>query len=1024
MIKSSKQSIAFSLLRRRGLRLSLALAMAAAMPGFAQTQTASTTAPVAVEEVVVTGSRIPQPNLTSTSPIQVTTAEEIRQQGFTDMGELLNRLPQISFNAGNDFSSTSNPLATGGGLATADLRGLGPQRTLVLVDGRRLGPGDPNTANPNPGADLNQIPVALVERVEVVTGGASAVYGSDAIAGVVNFIMKKNFEGIQIDGQLGVDQHDNHNTAMQGLANAAGFAPNTSNVHDGQSKDFSLIAGTKIADGKGNITAYLEYRHALPVLGSSRDFTACQLVSGASQGLPNSCSGSSNSNAFTVNGHSYSVVGNQLLPFPQAGSSPPAIFNSNPFLSLAHEDERYNAGFMAHVDVSNAVKPYFNFSFMEDKSSQDVAPSGLFKSGNTATGSITGVGGQYLVNCNNPLLSAQEQSVLCTPAQIAAAAANPGGNAANPLATSAVVDIGRRNIEGGPRSSFFDHTNYRAVAGATGEIGQGWTYDAYGQYYYTSLFNSNTGYLDYSKINNALQVTGTAANPVCVSGGSCVPYNIWTTGGVTPNQVSYLSSPGTAFGSVTERIIHGDVTGDLGQYGVQSPLARNGAGVNFGYEHRSDSLAWDPDAAELAGNLAGFSGAVVPIHNSYSVSEGFIEARAPIAQDQTGVKDLSLDAGYRYSKYSTAAGAANSYKFEVQYAPVDDVRLRGSFERAIRAPNIIELFVPPNYSQSPFVGTDPCAGPNPTASLAACMHTGVTAAQYGNIPQCVAVQCGQILGGNTALKPETADTYTVGLTFTPTFLRGFSGSVDFYNIDLKNQISQVPQNYVLSQCLATGDPTFCNDIVRNHATGGLSGATLASGGYIIATNQNIAKVVVRGIDVQSSYRYALPTGWGALSTTFSGTYLLNNLTTPAPGQHAFDCAGLFGPSCNNTVNPKWRHNMRVSWETPVKVVFSAQWRFIGKVGLDNNDPDPSLFGATAGVFDRANAQLPNMSYIDLSAIYNIYEGISIRAGVNNVFDKDPPIIATDYSGGAGTPNTFPTYDLLGRQAFLGFTAKF
>jgi iron complex outermembrane recepter protein len=978
------------------IRLLTSLILAISVPAYAEQQI--------IEEVVVTGSRIPQPNLTSTSPIQVTTSQEIRQQGFTDISDLLRTLPQNALNGANDFSNNSNPLFGGGGVTNVDLRGLGPQRTLVLVDGRRLGPGDPNTEIVNPGPDLDQIPVALVERVEVVTGGASAVYGSDAIAGVVNFIMKKNFQGIQLDGQWGVNQHDNHNTALQELARAQGISPDTSNVHDGQSKNFSLIAGTDLADGKGNLTAYLEYRHAAPVLGGSRDFTACQLSATAG---PNVCSGSANSNYFRVNDTVYSVVGNQLLP-QQAGSSPPAVFNSNPYLNLAREDERYNAGFMAHVEYSKWLKPYFNFSFMEDKTTSDVAPSGVFNNGNNpTTATIPGVGGQYLVNCANPLLSAQERGVLCP----------------DPTQSNAVVDIGRRNIEGGPRVGFFDHTNYRAVVGATGEIIDGWSYDAYGQYYYTSLFNSNTGYFDYSKVDNALQVTGSAANPVCISGGACVPYNIWTEGGVTPEQLQYLTSPGTGFGTVTERIIHGDITGDLGQYGLQSPWAQDGVGVNLGYEHRSDSLAWDPDEGELAGNLAGFSGAVVPIHDGYSVDEAFLEVRGAVLQNQRFAKELSFDAGCRHSNYSTS-GAVNAYKFEVQYAPLDDIRLRASFERAVRAPNIIELFVPQTYSQSGEVGTDPCAGTSPSASLAQCMHTGVTAAQYGNIAPCASTQCGQLKGGNPDLKPERANTYSVGLTVTPTYLPGFMASVDFFNIDLKDEISQFPQAYVLNQCLVTGAAEFCDNVVRNHVTGSLAGATAAGGGYILNINANIAQVLMRGIDVQSSYRYALPSGWGSLSTTFSGSYLLKNLTTPAPGEHAFDCAGLFGPNCNTSINPRWRHNMRLNWQTPFQVILSAQWRFIGKVGLDNNDPDPSLFGASFGGINAVNAQLPNMSYLDLSAIYTVHAGISLRAGVNNVLDEDPPIVATNFSGGTGTPNTLPGYDLLGRQAFVGFTAKF
>jgi iron complex outermembrane recepter protein len=972
-----------------------------------------------VEEVVVTGSRIPQPNITSTSPILVVTSEEIRQQGYTDISVLMNTLPQNSQGAASDFSNNTNPLVAAGGITTADLRGLGPQRTLVLVDGRRLGPGDPNTLNPNPAPDLDQIPVALVERVDVVTGGASAVYGSDAIAGVVNFVMKKNFQGIEIDGQLGVNQHSNHNTYMQNLARQDGFDTSTSSVHDGQSKDFSLLAGTNVADGKGNVSAYLEYRHQLPVYAPSRDFSACEVqnnfdVNTGNQ-IANHCIGSPNSNYFGVGQNAYSVVGNQLLPWPQAGSSPPAQFNSNRYISLQREDERYNAGFMAHLDINRNVQPYLDFFFMNDKSTTNVAPSGLFyPDGNTTTASIPGVGGQNLVNCNNPLLSAQEVGILCN---------DPLNSTV--INGSAVVDIGRRNIEGGPRIAYFEHTNYRAVAGATGEIAGGWTYDAYGQYFYTSLFNSNSNYLDYGKINNALQVTTDPATgkPVCISGPPCVPYDLWKQGGVTADQTAYLTSPGTAFGSVTERILHLDVTGDLGDYGIKSPLAAHPLAVNLGYEHRSDFLAWDPDEGELAGALAGFSGAVVPIHAGYSVSEGFMEIRAPLAQNQPFVRELGLDAGYRYSKYSTA-GHTGAYKFELQYAPVEDLRLRGSFERAIRAPNIIELFVPPYYGQQGFLGVDPCAGANPSASLAQCEHTGVLPAQYGAIPQCAAGQCGQIQGGNSALKPETANTYTVGLTATPSMVPGFSGSVDFFNIDLKNVIATVPGTYLFNQCLSSGDPTYCSQIIRNHVTGALTGATVAGGGYIVQTSQNIAESVFRGIDVQLGYRYPLPGNWGTLSSTLVGSYMLKTTTKPSPSQHAFDCAGLYGPNCGTTINPRWRHNMRVNWESPFHTTFSVQWRFFGKVGVDNNDPDPSLFGGSTGAYDPFNAQLPSISYLDLSAIYRVTEGVSLRAGVTNVLDKDPPVTTAAYLGGAGSANAFPSYDLLGRQAFIGFTARF
>src|SRR3977135_4444844 len=282
---------------RRLLQLATVLSLVAAAPLYAQAPTAAAAQTPPPEEVIITGSRIPQPNLTSTSPMQVVTSQEIRQQGYTDAIDVLNTLPQNFQGAATDFSNNTNPLISAGGLSTADLRGLGPQRTLVLVDGRRLGPGDPNTLNPNPAPDLDQIAVSLIDRIDIVTGGASAVYGSDAIAGVVNFIMKKNFEGIQIDGQWGVNQHSNHNDYMQNLAIQAGFPTDTSSELDGQSRNFSILAGTNVADGKGNITAYLEYRRANPVFAPARDFAACELANNsdaAGNPLPNHCIGTQN----------------------------------------------------------------------------------------------------------------------------------------------------------------------------------------------------------------------------------------------------------------------------------------------------------------------------------------------------------------------------------------------------------------------------------------------------------------------------------------------------------------------------------------------------------------------------------------------------------------------------------------------------------------------------------------------------------------------------------------------------------
>lgn len=974
-----------------------------------------------VAEVVVTGSRIAAPNVASTSAVQVVTAQEISLGGKTDIIDVLNQLPQNFQNASVDFSNTSNGLATPGGLSTADLRGLGPQRTLVLVNGRRLGTGDPNTGNPNPAPDLDQIPVALIDRVDVVTGGASAVYGSDAIAGVVNFILKRNFQGVQIDGQLGENWHQNDETGLQALQATKGFNVTTGSRHDGRTKAVNLLMGTNFAEGNGNVTAYLTYLKAEPVASGARDFAACQL--GPNATFTNFlCVGSSNSNFFTspLNGVNYSVVGNQFLPWPQAGSSPPAQFNSQSYIYMSRGDERYTAGFMAHMDINRYAKPYAEFGFMNDKTQIEVAPSGLFQGNPTdPTGN-----GNFNINCSNPLLSAQQAATICTPAQIAADKANPGSASAN-------VNIGRRNIEGGNRLSFWEHTNYRAVVGLTGEITDAWTYDAYGQYYYTTLFNSNSNYLNFTAVDNALQVTGSASNPVCLSGAPCVPWNIFSTGGVTAAQLAPLYSTGTAYGAITQRIVHADVTGDLGQYGLKVPFASDGVRVNLGAEHRNEHLTFSPDSEELSGLLSGFGGAAVAVDNGYSVKEGFIELRVPLAQDRLGFKDLVFDTGYRRSDYTTA-GTTNTYKFELQYAPLNDVRFRGGFQRAVRAPNIIELFSPQAFGLITSPGVDPCAKTvnsvtgvvtPATASLIECEHTGVTAAQYGNggttntIKQCVANQCGQLLGGNPDLVPEIGDSYSLGVNLTPTFLPAFSGSIDYYRIVRNRTIGTVPATVILQNCLQTGDPTYCRLIVRDSG-GSITGSSIATGGYIQQTGVNVGAASVKGIDFQANYKWPLAR-WGALALTFNGSALLAITATPLPGAPTYDCVGLYGTTCG-TLDPRWRHNLRLAWEAPGGVVLSAYWRYIGNVSLDSNTSDPSL---SNGKYRALDARLPGISYLDLSGSWDVYKGIQLRAGINNLFDKDPPIVTQDIVP-SGSPNAYPTYDTLGRQVFVAFTADF
>jgi iron complex outermembrane receptor protein len=993
--------------RRASVHTSVRVVLAASIAScfvvpFAQAEDATE-----LEEVVVTGSRIAAPNQTSTSPILTVTADDIKTGGRMDITDVLNLLPQVNSNSlGQDLGNKTSGLSSAGGVATADLRGLGPNRTLVLVDGRRLGTGTPQTVIQSPAPDIDQIPTALIDRVDVVTGGASAVYGSDAIAGVVNFITKKNFEGLQLDGQIGGNWHNNNNGLAQQLLDDWGVTGPHGSSWDGRTLNFTITAGSNIMDGRGNVTAFFGYQNIHPVRSSQRDFGSCQMRYNSDLAGMH-CSGSVNSNWFYPTNTAantadlvYAVQGSSFVEWGTTDTTPPAEFNAQKYIYMQRQDTRYNAGFLAHVDVNDYVKPYVEFTFMDDRTHQEVAPTALFLDANPL--SLTG---NYLINCSNPLLSAQQRSLMCTPAEVAADTLNPGS-------VSADVEIGRRNIEGGGRTYEYGHSNYRMVAGSKGDIAAGWNYDAYGQYYYTNFTNLNGRDFGFDKIANALQVTGTAADPVCISGGSCVPYNIFSDGGVTEEALTYLGTLGTATGKTTLTTVHGDISGDLGTYGLKLPTASQGVGVNFGYEYRKEHIAYLPDAAEEGGLIVGLGGAYPRIDNSLSVKEEFAEVRVPIAADMPGIYDLVSDVGYRHSQYSSAGGV-DTYKFELQYAPIADYRFRASYNHAIRAPAIVELYNPQLVGKIQF-GEDPCAPSELDGSLAAtfaqCANTGVTQAQYTNksIPQGTAGQLTQLQGGNPNLSPEKADTYTVGLNFHPSALPDLSGSIDYYHIKMKNLVGALPADLIMTNCLETGDPTYCSQIVRQPLTGTLNGASVANGGYIVQTNVNIGAGTLDGIDLQSAYKVSLGSH-GTLHLILNGAYMLKNTSTPVPGGDSYDCKGLFGKTCQ-TVNPTWRHTLRGSWDITDDVKASLTWRFFTSV---KNDNDTFIF----------RHSMPATSYFDLAGTWDTSSHLQLRAGISNVLDKDPPLTPTTIVSG-GAPNYYEFYDGLGRQVFAAFTAKF
>jgi outer membrane receptor protein involved in Fe transport len=992
-----------------------------------------------VETVVVTGSRIPQVGLYSSSPVTAVSQQEIKYEGTTNVETLLNNLPGVFA----DFTGTASNGATG--QATVNLRGLGAARTLVLVDGTRLMPSDPA----NPVADLNQVPAALVDHVEVLTGGASAVYGSDAEGGVVNFIMRKDFEGIEVDGQYSVNNADNdgesHGVSYAQLNKNAGFAPAPENWWGGATTEANLLMGVNTPDNKGNITAYVGYRNIQAVLEAKRDFSTCSLTTDFSTNLY--CSGSSNYNRWIswddlLNGYPGQFFGGSTTWVPYSGGNPAQKFNYGALNYLQRPDTRYDGGYFAHYEVSPMLDVYSNFMFSDDHTLAQIAPSGAFLGSGPAYFPDTISPGYVQINCDNPLMTEQQNQLLCgqTSSDVytsgpLAGRYNGAGNFAPGLST---LWIGRRDLEGGNRIDDLRHTSYRMVVGAKGDLGHGWSYDIYGQYGTTIYAETYSNEWSKQRVENALNVNPLTGNCYARDNGDdlrCVPLDLFHGfGAVTKNQLDYVGAQGFKEGSTEERIVSGSLTGDLGEWGIKSPLAKDAIGIALGAEYRSESLELRTSRDYQINDLYGQGSATLPVPKAgFNVEEGFGEIRIPVIQDMPMAEDLTLSLGYRYSTYSSA-GSVSSYKYGAEWQPIDDFRLRGSYQRAVRAPNVLESFSPLNVAL--FGGQDPCAG-SPTAQ---CILQGVDSAQ-----PCPAAQCNAQFGGNLALNPETSDTWSVGIVLTPSFLEGFSATVDYFDIKVKNYISVIDPNVTLSGCYsdtstAESRAFFCPFV---HRTQGGSGSIFGSG-FVDAVNNNLNSLATSGVDFEANYNLPLDNigmgGAGGLSFNFVGT-LLNSLeTTPTqvpvdPNYPSYDCAGLFGVVCG-TPNPEWRHKMRVTWTSPWDFSLSLQWRHLAGVSLDENTSNSNLNGlqqaycAAYGICsDPVDAKLPSMDYFDISGSWTVHTGLELRFGVDNVFDKNPPTVDSNTWAISGPPfgngNTYPgVYDSLGRTFFIGVTAKY
>jgi outer membrane receptor protein involved in Fe transport len=925
----------------------------------------------ALQRVEVTGSRIPALNTEGSSPVTTLGARDIRIDGQRNVEDLLNNLPQV-------FASQGAAIANGAsGTATVNLRGMGVQRTLVLVNGKRLPPGNVL----NNAADLNQIPTQLIRRVDLLTGGAGAVYGSGAVAGVVNFIMKDDFQGLELEANVSGANHRQHNDQVQSLVRASNYPLPGNHGLDARKYDFSLLAGANFADNKGNATFFVAHRHADALLQSERDFSSCSI--GAANGNL-TCAGSGTGVA-RVGTFTPDANGNPRL-YTAADA-----YNFSPMVHYQRPSDEVNVNSMLHYDLGPAARLYSEFSFHNYTTDAQIAPAGIFY-GQSAT-----------IAYENPLLNAAWRAALGLSA--------PG--------KTARVFVGKRNTEGGPRTNKIADTSFREVLGVKGSIGD-WNYDLFGQFARVNHSDVSDGYFSNRLIARALDVVADAGGkPVCraVLDGSdpkCVPYNLYTPGAITQAALDYLQVSGSAGGHTQQSVFGLNAGTDLSRYGLKLPTAESGVGVSIGYEQRVEKLSFEPDYENQSGDLSGSAGARPAAAGAYNVKEAFGEFKVPLLAGFALARRLDLNGSYRRSHYSIGADT-HTWGLGLDWEPIQRMRVRASAQHAVRAPGLNELYA---GQAMLLVGprSDPCGGTKPTATAEQCAWTGLPAALYGRVPANSTSQYNGLTGGNPDVKPETANTYTVGLVLTP--LRDLTITLDAYQLKIKDAIQAYNAQSAFDQCLATGNPLYCK-LIHRDAAGSL---WLTQDGYVEAGTTNIGSQGSSGLDLGVGWRRQLA-GYGGLDVTLNGTWLRSYTVENLPGAPGYDCAGLYGPTCGIPL-PTWRHKLRATWSTPWDVDLSATWRYFGRV--KNELLDSAVNVRSAALATQADAWLASRSYLDLGLAWRYSRKVVLNLGISNLFDKDPPIASSNSATSIlANGNTYPqVYDTYGRFVHANLTWRF
>ncbi len=889
--------------------------------------------------IVVTGSRIARPDIESSSPVSFVGAEEFEYQQTANVEEVLNDLPQVI------------PATTG--------------------------------VSNNP-------------------GGASAVYGSDAIAGVVNFITKTDFEGIELNGNYEVSEHG-----------------------DGQRYNINGTIGSNFSDGRGNIVMHVDYYKRDAVFAGDRDATRDSFSDNGSELFPG---GSSLIPSFRLVVPGLAQVlglgtgANDAVRFDENGNAieynpSTDLYNFGPVNYLQVPQERYLGYVKAQYEISEAIVPYAEAAFINNRVSTELAATPIGNSTPYRDGSL---GDNLQLHVYSPFLGAETAAAL--------QALDTDGDGYVSSGT-----YGRRFLETGSRSQLDDRNAFRVLAGVKGDLGGNWAYDAYYQFSRTRnsqiqggnvqlsalLAGVKTGFIYEAEVNGQI-VELSSGTPV--AGGTfgcadatarasgCVPVNLFGANQIDAAAADYISISASNLTEASTKVYSGVITNnDLYDLGA-GPI-----GLALGIERREEAATFQPDTFLASGDVGGFN-AGQATEGGYEVTEFFGEVNLPLLSDMSFAELIELNGAVRYSDYSNAVGGVWTWAVGGIWDVAGGFSLRGNYQQAIRGPNVEELF---GGQTVDFAGaTDPCqsAEAGSGALRERCIANGVPAAVVGTDDYSSgSTSFPALVGGNPNLKEESAKTWTVGAVYLPEFVNGLSLTLDYYNITVDDYIGTVGNQNIVNACLRQGISQYC-DLITRSSTGELQS--------FVDLNFNAASLHTEGLDVGA--RYSLPLGDGilgngssSLSFDFKGTYLfaLDYDAVAGLGLPVNECAGRFGRVCSDTVasgpTPHWRNTLRTTYRDG-DAYLSVLWRHIG---ASNDDDDATTY---------AVEHLDSADYFDLTAGYDINENFSLAAGVKNVFNKGFQPLASLQQGGNGQQsNTYPaTYDVLGRYFSLSAKVNF